>query len=170
MQSTEAPLLPKDLGSTAARMPTGDELPKRHLSSIEAYPTIQAEPVARLATEVFVPLASTPGTLARALGAVSSSATSGCNIDGYAKVSGTLHLLSKNSWSARTALAQAGFFPSEAQVVVLAVADRPGVALEVFQRIAEAKINVLFSYMATDNRMVIGVSDPIEAARLLNAA
>src|ERR1700686_1180101 len=146
-------------------MPDGAELPKRHHSSLGAVPTIQAEPIAKLRTEVFVPLAGGPGTLARALAVISAA---GCNIAGYAEVSGTLHLLAQDSRSARDVLTEAGFLPSEAEVVVLGVVDRPGIAMEVFGRIAEADINVTFSYMATDNRMVIGVSDPVEAARILN--
>ena len=157
--------MPEDLGSTAAKMPDGDELPKRHRSLIEALPKIQAEPIAKLRTEVFVPLAGGPGTLARTLAVISAA---GSNIAGFAEVSGTLHILAKDSRSARDALTEAGFLPSEAEVVVLAVVDRPGIAMEVFRRIAEADINVTFSYMATDNRMVIGVSDPVEAARILN--
>jgi hypothetical protein len=157
--------LTKDLGSAAAKMPDGDELPKRHRSLIEALPKIQAEPIAKLRTEVFVPLAGGPGTLARMLAVISAA---GSNIAGFAQVSGTLHLLPKDSRGARDVLIKAGFLPSEAEVVVLGVVDRPGIAMEVFRRIAEADINVTFSYLATDNRMVIGVSDPVEAARILN--
>jgi hypothetical protein len=34
-------------------MPDGDEVPKRHLGSIEAFATIQGEPMSRPVTEVF---------------------------------------------------------------------------------------------------------------------
>jgi hypothetical protein len=39
--------------------------------------------------------------------------------------------------------------------VVVPVANEPGSAARVFQRIADAHINVRYSYMATGNRLVI---------------
>jgi hypothetical protein len=40
------------------------------------------------------------------------------------------------------------------------VSDEPGAAARVFQRIAEAHINVRYSYLATGNRLVIAASNP----------
>jgi hypothetical protein len=40
------------------------------------------------------------------------------------------------------------------------VADEPGAAARVFQKIAEAHINVRYSYLATRNRLVIASDDP----------
>ena len=48
----------------------------------------------------------------------------------------------------------------EQDVVVVPVSDQPGEAARVFQRIAEAHINVRYSYMATGNRLVIATSNP----------
>jgi hypothetical protein len=155
----------KNFGSAAAQFSDVPETSKRRLSSIGAFPAMQQGPAARLATEVFVPLVGGPGTLARAVAAVSAA---GGNIAGYAEVSHTLHLLSEDSRAARAALTEAGFLPTEAEVVVLAVVDLPGTAEKAFRRIAAANINVMFSYMATDNRLVIGVGDALEAARILN--
>lgn len=155
----------EDRDSAAARLPENSHNPERPLGSISAIPTIQQGPVACLATEVFAPLVGGPGTLARALAAVSEA---GCNIAGFAEVSGTIHLLADGSRAARAAFTKAGFLPTEADVVVLSVVDRPGVATEVFRLVADAKINVNFSYMATNNRMVIGVSDPVEVLQILN--
>jgi hypothetical protein len=48
----------------------------------------------------------------------------------------------------------------EQDVVVVPVEDEPGAAAGVFQRIADAHINVRYSYLATGNRLVIASSDP----------
>ena len=40
------------------------------------------------------------------------------------------------------------------------VEDEPGAAAGVFQRIANAHINVRYTYLATGNRLVIAVADP----------
>jgi hypothetical protein len=45
-------------------------------------------------------------------------------------------------------------------VVVVPVSDEPGAAAKVFQRIAEAHINIRYSYLATGNRLVIASTDP----------
>jgi hypothetical protein len=45
-------------------------------------------------------------------------------------------------------------------VVVVPVEDEPGAAAGVFQRIAEAHINVRYTYLATGNRLVIAAGDP----------
>jgi hypothetical protein len=52
-------------------------------------------------------------------------------------------------------------------VVVVGVDDQPGVAARVFRRIADAGINVDYSYVANQNRMVIGADDPKQSADLL---
>jgi hypothetical protein len=44
--------------------------------------------------------------------------------------------------------------------VLIPVADEPGAAARVFQRIAEAHINVRYTYLATGNRLVVAASDP----------
>jgi hypothetical protein len=48
----------------------------------------------------------------------------------------------------------------EQQVVLVPVADEPGAAAKVFQNIAEAHINVRYSYLATGNRLVIASDNP----------
>jgi hypothetical protein len=61
----------------------------------------------------------------------------------------------------RQCLNNAGFREVQEQdVVVVPVSDQPGAAAGVFQRIAEAHINVRYSYLATGNRLVIASSDP----------
>jgi hypothetical protein len=108
-----------------------------------------------------------PGTLARALGCVSAA---GINIDGYAEIGGVVHVLSPDLRGTHDCLAQAGFkIVQETQVVLVPVADEPGAAAAVFQRLAESHINVKYSYLATRNRLVIAADDPQAVLTALKA-
>lgn len=99
-----------------------------------------------------------PGTLAKALGCVS---TAGINIDGYSEMNGIVHVLATDLTAARRCLGQAGFREVQEQdVVVIPVENEPGAAARVFQQIAEAHINVRYSYLATGNRLVIASTNP----------
>lgn len=99
-----------------------------------------------------------PGMLARAIGAVSGA---GINIDGYTEMNGVVHVLTTNLPAARQVLGESGFrIVQEQQVVLVSVEDEPGAAAKVFQRIAEAHVNVRYSYLATRNRLVISSDDP----------
>ena len=102
-----------------------------------------------------------PGTLARALGCVSAA---GINLDGYAEIGGIVHVLSPNLQAAHDCLQKGGFrILQEQQVLLVAVADEPGAAAGVFQRLATAHINIKYSYLATGNRLVIA-TDKTQAA------
>lgn len=102
-----------------------------------------------------------PGTLARALECVSQA---GINLDGYAEIGGIVHVLSPELRTAHVCLEQAGFrIVQEHTVVVVPVADEPGAAARVFKRLADAHINIKYSYLATRNRLVIAVSDAEKA-------
>ncbi len=46
--------------------------------------------------------------------------------------------------------------------------DRPGVAAGIFRRIADAGVNVNFTYVATNNRIVVGANDLQKVAELLS--
>ncbi len=118
----------------------------------------QPDNMAHLATDLAVTLAEDrPGMLARAIGAVGAA---GINIDGYAEMEGVVHVLAPDVDATRRALDQAGFrVVNEQQVVVVPVADEPAAAAKIFQRIAAAKLNVGFSYLATRNRLVVGAGD-----------
>jgi hypothetical protein len=99
-----------------------------------------------------------PGALAKA---ISTIAAAGINIDGYSEMNGVVHVLTTELAAARQCLSQAGFLEVQEQdVVVVPVANEPGAAARIFQRIAEAHINVRYSYMATGNRLVIASSNP----------
>ena len=99
-----------------------------------------------------------PGTLAKALGCVSAA---GINIDGYSEMNGVVHILTTDLPETRKCLNASGFhIHQEQHVVIVPVEDQPGAAARVFQRIAEAHINVRYTYLATGNRLVIAASDP----------
>lgn len=98
-----------------------------------------------------------PGMLAKALHAVSAA---GINIEGHAEMEGVVHVLTTDLGATRQALESAGFtVVKERQVVLVEVEDRPGSAAGIFHRIADAKVNIRFSYLATRNRLVIGADD-----------
>jgi hypothetical protein len=99
-----------------------------------------------------------PGTLARAITCISGA---GINIDGYAEMNGVVHVLAPERQRTRECLKDSGFrIVQEQEVVLVPVEDEPGAAARVFQRIAEAHINVRYSYLATRNRLVIAADDP----------
>jgi len=99
-----------------------------------------------------------PGTLAKALGCVSAA---GINIDGYSEMGGVVHVLVTDLVATRKCLSQAGLREVQEQdVVVIPVHDQPGAAAKIFQQIADAHINVRYSYLATGNRLVISAPDP----------
>ena len=118
------------------------------------------QPGPHIAADIAVTLdADRPGALARAIGGVSSA---GINIDGYAEMNGIVHILTATSdlQAARRCLGEAGFREVQEQdVVVIPVQDELGAAARVFQQIAEAHINVRYSYLATGNRLVISAND-----------
>jgi len=102
-----------------------------------------------------------PGTLAAALRCVGDA---GINLEGYAEIGGVVHVLSPDLKAAHDCLQQGGFrIVQEQRVLLLAVEDEPGAAAGVFQRLAEAHINIKYSYLATGNRLVIA-TDKTQAA------
>ena len=108
-----------------------------------------------------------PGTLSRAITCVSSA---GINIDGYAEMNGVVHVLAPDRQRTRECLAQSGFrIVQEQEVVLVPVADEPGAAARVFQQIADAHINVRYSYLATRNRLVIAADKPQALVDLLTS-
>jgi hypothetical protein len=115
--------------------------------------------MAHLASDLAVTLEDDrPGMLARAISCVGAA---GINIDGYSEMNGVVHVLTHDVQVARQCLNDAGFkIVQEQQVALVSVADEPGAAARVFQKIAEAHINVRYSYLATRNRLVIASDNP----------
>ena len=119
----------------------------------------------RLATDLTVNLQEDhPGMLAKAIEAV---AKADINIDGFAEIDGILHLLGKDAAAMRRALEAAGFHADERPVLVIEAQDRTGVAAGIFRRIADTGVNVNFTYVGNNNRIVIGASDLKKVAELL---
>jgi hypothetical protein len=108
-----------------------------------------------------------PGMLAKAIGCVSGA---GINIDGYTEMSGVVHVLTTDVAATRRVLADAGFqFIQQQQIVLVPVEDKPGAAARVFQRIADAHVNVRYSYLATGNRLVIASDNPEAVLRAVTS-
>jgi hypothetical protein len=114
--------------------------------------------IAHVATDLAVTLPEDrPGMLAKAINAVS---TAGINLEGHAEMEGVVHVLTTDLGATRAALEAAGFkVVKEQQVVLVDVQDQPGSAARIFRRIADAKVNIRFSYLATGNRLVVGADD-----------
>jgi hypothetical protein len=120
------------------------------------------------ATDLTVALAEDrPGTLARAMSAIAGA---GINVEGYTEVHGVFHVLTADNASARAALVGAGFdVRGEDPVLVVQLDNRPGAAAEVLLRIADAGVNLSFSYLATGNRLVVGAVDLARAREVIAA-
>lgn len=123
---------------------------------------------ARIGTDLSVDLQDNrPGMLARAAEAIASG---GLNLEGFAEVGGTLHVLTADARQARHALAAAGLGVSdEREVLVVRVEDRSGAAAEVFGRLAGAGVNVRYTYVASGHRIVIAADEPAAALAALSA-
>jgi hypothetical protein len=84
----------------------------------------------------------------------------GINLEGHAEMEGVVHVLTTDAEHTRDALEAAGFrIVKEQQVVLVPVEDRPGSAAGIFRRIADARVNIRFSYLATRNRLVIAADN-----------
>ena len=114
--------------------------------------------MAHLATDLAVTLPEDrPGMLAKAIGSVGRA---GINIEGYAEIDGVVHVLTTDPAATRRVLSDAGFrVVTEQRVLLVPIANEPGAAAGVFQRVADATINLRYSYLATGNRLVIAAND-----------
>ena len=114
--------------------------------------------MAHIATDLAVTLPEDrPGMLSKAVTAVS---VAGINLEGHAEMEGVVHVLTTDAERTRDALEATGFrIVREQQVVLVPVEDRPGSAAGIFRRIADARVNIRFSYLATRNRLVIAADN-----------
>ena len=121
--------------------------------------------------DLTVMLDDTPGTLAM-LGEVLGAA--GVNIEGISGMpvsgKGMVHVLVEDGLKARQALEASKFYvPAENEVVVLPVEDKPGNLGNFTRHLASNQINISWVYLATSNRLVIGVDDAQKAMEVLEA-
>jgi hypothetical protein len=106
-----------------------------------------------------------PGMLARAAEAIASG---GLQLEGFAEIAGILHVLASDPRSARLALEAVGLrVVAERDVVVAHVDDRAGAAASVFGRLAEASVNVSYTYVASGNRIVLAADETAKAVAAL---
>jgi hypothetical protein len=106
-----------------------------------------------------------PGLLARAAEAIASG---GLNLEGFAEVEGILHVLTADARTARIALESVGLrVIGERDVVVTSLEDRVGAVALVFGRLADAGVNVGYTYVASGNRVVIAVDEPRRAMAVI---
>ncbi|TMG52742.1 MAG: hypothetical protein E6H84_13520 [Chloroflexi bacterium] len=106
-----------------------------------------------------------PGTLAKATEAIAQEQI---NLEGGATFKcggeGIFHALfktEKDATSAKKSLEKIGFKVREqTPVVVTDAEDKPGGAAKIYRSIAEQEVNVNFTYLATNTRVVIGADDP----------
>lgn len=102
-----------------------------------------------------------PGALARVAAAISDA---GVNLAAATCLGAAdqveLHILVPHPDAAKHALALSQLAVSrEREVVVVEVADRPGVLADLTRKVANAGINLDLVYVATRNRLVFGAAD-----------
>jgi hypothetical protein len=115
--------------------------------------------------DLTIVLQDKPGALAKATEAIAAERV---NLEGGATVNcggeGIFHALFKTEQDANTvkrALEKSGFTVRAQQPVVVTEAqDKPGEAARIFRSIADAEVNVDFTYIATNTRIVLGAKNP----------
>lgn len=119
--------------------------------------------------DLLVVLEDRPGTLAamaEALGRAKVNIEGACGIPVEGR--GMIHVLVSNPAAARRALSAAGFMvQGERDVVVRKVTDRPGTLGKLARKLADAGVNIDVLYLATNTRVVFGVSDSARAKKAL---
>ncbi len=114
-----------------------------------------------MSIDLVIDLENTPGALARVAAAISDA---GVNLAAAtclgAGERAELHILVPHAEAARHALAISHVAVTrEREVVVVEVADEPGVLADLTRRIARAGVDLDLVYIATRNRMVFGAAD-----------
>jgi hypothetical protein len=78
---------------------------------------------------------------------------------------GEIHVLVDDAAAARTAIEEAGLqVGDEREALVVDAEDEPGELGRIARRIADAGVNVLYVYVASNNRLVF-VAEDVERAR-----
>jgi hypothetical protein len=114
-----------------------------------------------MAVDLVIDIDNTPGALAKVAAAISDA---GVNIAAAtclgAGQRAELHILVKHAGAAKHSLALSQLAVTrEREVVVVDVADRPGVLADLTRKIARAGIDLDLVYVATQNRVVFGAQD-----------
>jgi hypothetical protein len=111
--------------------------------------------------DLVIEIENTPGALAEVAAAISDA---GVNLAAATCVGAAtraeLHILVRHAEAVRHALGISHLGVSrEHEVVVVDVADRPGVLADITRKVAAAGVNLDLVYIATDNRLVLGAAD-----------
>ncbi|MFO8036064.1 MAG: ACT domain-containing protein [Anaerolineales bacterium] len=119
--------------------------------------------------DLSVLLEDKPGALAK-LGEALGKAE--INIEGVAGMTvvdrGVIHLLVEDAPKARRALEANDIdVEGEREVLLIDVQDRPGVLGNIARRLAREDVNIELAYLATANRLVLGVNKIEEARDIL---
>jgi hypothetical protein len=114
-----------------------------------------------MAVDLVIDIENTPGALAEVAAAISDA---GVNIAAATCVGpgerAEVHILVPHAEAAKHALAISHVAVTrEREVVVVNVADQPGVLADLTRKIARAGINLDLVYVATQNRIVFGSAD-----------
>jgi hypothetical protein len=114
-----------------------------------------------MAVDLVIDIENTPGALAEVAAAISDA---GVNIAAATCVGpgerAEVHILVPHAEAAKHALAISHVAVTrEREVVVVNVADQPGVLADLTRKIARAGINLDLVYVATQNRIVFGAAD-----------
>jgi hypothetical protein len=105
-----------------------------------------------------------PGAIAHVLAVL---AAADLNLEGFAVIEGLMHLVTTDASVARRALEGAGVrVRRQCDVLVVDAPNAVGAAALVFRRISDAGINVSFTYVAANDRVVIAVDRFHELAML----
>jgi hypothetical protein len=119
--------------------------------------------------DMLVVLEDRPGALAalaEVLGAAKVNIEGVCGIPVEGR--GMVHVLVRDAAGARRALSAAGIMvQGERDVVVRKATDRPGSLGKLARKLADAGINIDFVYLATNTRVVFGVSDVARAKQAI---
>jgi hypothetical protein len=111
--------------------------------------------------DLVIEIDNTPGALAEVAAAISDA---GVNLAAATCVGAAeraeLHILVRHAEAARHALGISHLGVSrEHEVVVVDVADRPGVLADITRKVAAAGVNLEIVYIATGDRLVLGAAD-----------
>ena len=122
--------------------------------------------------DLVIDIENTPGALAQVAAAISDA---GVNIAAATCVgagkTAELHILVPHAEAARHALAISHVgVTREREVVVVDVADRPGVLADLTRQIARAGVNLDLVFVATRNRIVFGAADLAALRAALDAS
>jgi hypothetical protein len=114
-----------------------------------------------MAVDLVIDIENTPGALAQVAAAISDA---GVNLAAATCIGrgerAELHILVPHAEAARHALAISHVAVTrEREVVVVDVADRPGVLADLTRKIARAGVDLDLVYVATRDRVVFGAAD-----------